>query len=314
MTNDRYSRYGYYFVIPFFVAFALFWIYPMVSTFVTSLTDEDFTRMGRNFIGFKNYVDELTRVGFWRSFLNTWIIWLPNIILQIGSALFLAVVLTNRQLKIKAAGAFRAIYFFPNLVTIASIAILAYAVLDWQAGVLNQIVFGTAEGATERYIFWLNDPIATRIIVSLIQTWMWFGYTMILFMAGIQSISPSLFEAAIVDGAGPVKTFRMVTLPLLRPVMVYVVITSLIGGMNIFDLPWILTRGRGGPELSLTTIVVYLYNRAFRFYQLGSGASVSYLLLLLTGIFSAFYLRMIGFGREDAESPNRIKRKGGRRA
>ncbi len=308
MANDRYSRYGYYFVIPFFIAFILFWIYPMVSTFVTSLTDEDFTKMGRTFVGFRNYVDELTRVGFWRSFLNTWIIWLPNIILQIGSALFLAVVLTSRQLRIRGEGAFRAVFFFPNLVTVASIAVLAYAVLDWQSGVLNQIVFGTDKGAADRYIFWLNDPVATRIIVALIQTWMWFGYTMILFMAGIQSISPSLFEAAVVDGAGPVKVFRMVTLPLLRPVMVYVIVTSLIGGMNIFDLPWILTRGRGGPDLSLTTIVVYLYNRAFRFYQLGSGASVSYLLLLLTAIFSAIYLRIVGFGREDEARPRRKQR------
>ncbi len=308
MANDRYSRYGYYFVIPFFIAFILFWIYPMVSTFVTSLTDEDFTKMGRTFVGFRNYVDELTRVGFWRSFLNTWIIWLPNIILQIGSALFLAVILTSRQLRIRGEGAFRAVFFFPNLVTVASIAVLAYAVLDWQSGVLNQIVFGTDKGAADRYIFWLNDPVATRIIVALIQTWMWFGYTMILFMAGIQSISPSLFEAAVVDGAGPVKVFRMVTLPLLRPVMVYVIVTSLIGGMNIFDLPWILTRGRGGPDLSLTTIVVYLYNRAFRFYQLGSGASVSYLLLLLTAIFSAIYLRIVGFGREDEARPRRKQR------
>ena len=285
----------------------------MVSTLVTSLTDEDFTKMGRTYVGFRNYIDELSRVGFWRSFLNTWIIWLPNIILQMGSALFLAVVLTSEQLKIKGEGGFRAVFFFPNLVTVASIAVLAYAVLDWQSGVLNQIVFGTAEGASENYIFWLNDPIAARIIVALVQTWMWFGYTMILFMAGIQSISPSLFEAAVVDGAGPMKTFRMITLPLLRPVMVYIVITSLIGGMNMFDLPWILTRGRGGPDLSLTTIVVYLYNRAFRFYQLGSGASVSYLLLILTGVFSAIYLRFIGFGREDDVKP-KSARKGVRNA
>lgn len=295
MTAERFGRYGYVFVFPFFVAFAVFWIYPLISTFVTSLTNEDLTRMSRQFIGFQNYADELTRIGFWRSFANTWIIWLPNIVLQLAIALFLAVVLTDRQLNVRFTNGFRAIFFFPNLVTVASIAILAYAVFDWQAGILNQIVFGTAEGASENYIYWLNDPIATRVIVAMIQTWMWFGYTMILFMAGIQSISPSLFEAAAIDGAGSFSAFRTITLPLLGPVMIYVVITSLIGGMNIFDLPWIMTRGRGGPEQSLTTVVVYLFNRAFRFYQLGSGAAVSYLLLILTAGFSVIYLRVAGF-------------------
>lgn len=293
------SAYGYLFILPFFLAFILFWLYPAVSSFVTSLTDEDFTRAGRSFVGFQNYLYELTSPGFWRSFLNTWIIWLPNIILQLAVALFLAVILTNVQIRIRGLGMFRAIYFFPNLVTVASIAILAYAVLDWQNGVLNQIVFGTSEGAKESYIFWLNNPIASRIIVSIIQTWMWFGYTMILFIAGIQAIPASLFEAAVVDGANSTKVFRQITLPLLKPVMIYVVITSLIGGMNMFDLPWIITRGRGGPDLSLTTTVVYLFNRAFRFYQLGAGAAVSYLLLIFTAGFSFIYLRFIGFGKEN---------------
>ncbi len=299
MTERKYARYGYLFILPFFMAFTVFWLYPVISTFVTSLTNEDFTRAGRSFVGLSNYAAEVVSPGFWRSFLNTWIIWLPNIVLQLSIALFLAVILTNVQLRIKKAGVFRAIFFFPNLVTVASIAILVYAVLDWQNGVLNQVIFGTAPGAQERYIFWLNSPIASRIVVSLVQTWMWFGYTMILFIAGIQSISASLFEAAIVDGAGPMRTFKSVTLPLLKPVMIYVVITSLIGGLNIFDLPWIITRGRGGADQSLTTIVVYLYNRAFRFYQLGTGAAVSYLLLIFTGAFSFIYLKFIGFGREE---------------
>ncbi len=298
MRKNHYARYGYLFVLPFFAAFTVFWLYPVISTFITSLTDEDFTRAGRSFVGLRNYIYELTHVGFWRSFMNTWIIWIPNIVLQLGVALFLAVILTNIQLRVRAVGLFRAIFFFPNLVTVASIAVLAYAILDWQNGVLNQIVFGTGAGAQDRYIFWLNNPISARIFISLMQTWMWFGYTMILFMAGIQAIPPSLFEAAIVDGASPTRTFRFVTFPLLKPVMIYVVITSLIGGLNIFDLPWIITRGRGGPDLSLTTTVVYLFNRAFRFYQLGAGAAVSYLLLVFTGLFSFVYLRLIGFGKE----------------
>jgi multiple sugar transport system permease protein len=287
------NNYGYVFVLPFFAAFAIFWMYPIINTFITSLTDENFTVAVKSFVGFRNYVEELTRLLFWKSFFNTWIIWLPNITVQILLALLVAVILTNVRTRIRGIGFFRAVFFFPNLVTIASVAILAYAVLDWQNGVLNQLLFGVKEGAVDKYIFWMNDPIATRVTVSIIQTWMWFGYTMILFMAGIQSIPVSFFEAAVVDGANELKIFRAITLPLLKPVMIYVVITSLIGGMNMFDLPWVLTNGAGGPNQSLSTVVVYMYNRAFRWYQLGTGSAVSYLLFVLTGIFSIIYFRLV---------------------
>ncbi len=292
--TSRISRegYGYLFVLPFFLAFAVFWVYPIVNTFVTSLTNEDFTLPDRVFVGFQNYIDELLRPEFWGSLANTFIIWIPNIIAQLSLALFIAVVLTEERLKLRGVGAFRAIFFFPNLVTIASLGILTYAILDWQSGALNQLIFGTGEGASENYIFWLNSPEYSRATVSIVQTWMWFGYTMILFMAGIQTIPQSLFEAAHIDGASRWQNFWKITFPLLSPVMVYIIITSFIGGLNMFDFPWVLTQGRGGPEQSLTTAAVYMYKRAFQWYQLGSGSSVSYILFFFTAIFSAFYLRM----------------------
>jgi multiple sugar transport system permease protein len=295
---EKTDRYGYLFILPFFVVFAIFYFYPIVSTFITSLTDESMTSFEVNFVGFRNYVNELSTPLFWKSFLNTWIIWLPNIILQLGLALLIAVVLTNIQLRIKFVGAFRAIFFFPNLVTVASIAILAYAILDWQNGILNQLVFGTGEGAQDKYIFWINNPHRARFILSIILTWQWFGYTMILFMAGMISIPRTLYEAAYVDGASGWRTFRSITLPLLTPVMIYIVITSLIGGMNIFDLPWIMTQGSGGPNQSMMTTVVYMYNRAFPWYQIGSGSAVAYILFIFTAIFSVIYLRIITRGRE----------------
>lgn len=286
-----YERYGYWFILPFFIAFAIFWVYPVINTFITSLTNEDFTMAEKSFIGLKNYADELTRPAFWRALGNTFIIWIPNIIAQLSIAMFLAVVLTDKRMKIRGVGVFRAVFFFPNLVTIASVAILAYAILDWQRGTLNQILFGTGPEAAEQYIFWLNDPVASRSVVSIVQTWMWFGYTMILFMAGIQTVPQSLFEAAIVDGANKWTTFRRITLPLLTPVMVYVVITSFIGGLNMFDFPWVLSQGRGGAEQSLTTAVVYMYQRSFQWYQLGTGSAISYILFVMAAVFSVFYLK-----------------------
>ncbi len=279
--------------MPFFIAFLMFWIYPVINTFITSLTNEDFTLPTTAFVGIQNYLDELARPIFWKSVANTFIIWIPNIIAQLGIALFLAVILTDKRIGIKGIGVFRAVYFFPNLVTVASIAILAYAVLDWQRGSLNQLIFGTTPEAIENYVYWLNNPVASRTIVSVVQTWMWFGYTMILFMAGIQTIPQSFFEAAVVDGCGSWRMFRHITLPLLAPVMVYVTVTSFIGGLNIFDFPWVLSQGTGGAEQSLTTAVVYMYNRAFRWYQLGTGSAVSYILFFFTVVFSVFYLKFM---------------------
>lgn len=292
------NRYGYLFILPFFIVFALFSLYPILNTFLVSLTNENMTRFEINFVGFQNYIRELSTPLFWRSFLNTWIIWLPNIILQLSFALFIAVLLTNKRMKIRFTGGFRAIYFFPSLVTYASVAILAFTFTDWQNGILNQLIFGTGEAAKENYIFWLNNPYTARFIISIIQTWLWFGNSMILFMAGIISIPDSYFEAATVDGASSWHVFRGITLPLLTPVMIYIGVTSLIGGMNIFDIPWIMTRGSGGPEQSMMTSVMYMYNRAFSWDALGSGSSVSFILFILTAFFSAIYMKIISRGRE----------------
>lgn len=297
----KYDWYGYLFILPFFAMFILFSIYPVINTFITSLTNENMNSQAYNFVGVRNYIEELTGRGslFWKSFLNTWIIWLPNIIAQMSLALFLAVVLTNRRLKIYGMGLFRAVYFFPNLVTVTSIAVLAYAILDWQHGMLNQFLFGTNPGASARYIWWLNDPFRSQMIISVIQTWMWFGYTMILLMAGIQGIPKHIIEAAIVDGASETKLFRFIILPLLKPMLAYVIITSLIGGMNMFDLPWVITEGTGGSGQSLMTMAVYMYSRAFRWGQLGSGSAVSFIMFFFTAIFSIIYLRLFNRNTPD---------------
>ncbi len=292
------NRYGYLFILPFFIVFAVFSLYPILNTFFVSLTNEDMTRFDMDFVGFQNYIRELSTPLFWKSFFNTWIIWLPNIIIQLAMALFLAVLLTNQRLKLKLAGGFRAIYFFPSLVTYASVAILAFTFTDWQSGILNQLLFGTGEAARENYIFWLNDPNTARFIISIIQTWLWFGNSMILFMAGILAIPDSYFEAATVDGASSLNVFKCITFPLLTPVMIYIGITSLIGGMNMFDIPWIMTRGSGGPDQSMMTTVMYMYNRAFSWSAIGSGSSVAFLLFILTAIFSGFYLKFIIRNRE----------------
>ena len=291
------DRWGYVFILPFFIAFAVFTAYPIVNTFWVSLTDETMTTFESNFIFLDNYIAELSQPLFWKAFLVTWIVWLPNIVAQIAIALFLSWALTNHRVKIRGTNAFRAIYFFPNLVPVASIAVLAYALFDWQTGPVNQLLFGTDASAKDHYIWWFNDAHLSQVIVSSIQTWMWFGYTMTMFVAGVLAIPQTLFEAAVIDGASEWQIFTRITLPNLKPIMQYVLITSLIGGMQMFDLPWILTQGSGlapgGVDNSLTTIMVYMYSRAFTWDQnLGGASAVSWLLFIFVAAVSALYLRL----------------------
>ena len=290
------DKWAYLFILPFFVVFAVFTAYPIGNTLWVSLTDETMTTFESHFIGLENYFAELSQPLFWKAFLNTWIIWLPNIVAQLVIGLGLAWILTNKRLKPKGGKLFRAVYFFPNLVTVASIAVLTYALFDWQKGPVNFVLFGTGPEAAKHYIWWFNDPVLSQILVSVIQTWMWFGYTMILFVAGIQAISETYIEAALIDGASEWQIFRHIVLPLLAPMMTYVLITSLIGGMQMFDLPWVLTNGAGnapgGVDNALTTSMVYLYSRAFSWDQnLGGASAVSWLLFLFIAAVSALYLR-----------------------
>ena len=163
--------------------------------------------------------------------------------------------------------------------------------LDWRFGALNHFLLKVGV-FTEPYE-WLQDKMATRVAVSLIQWWQWFGYTMIIFMAGLSAISDELYEAAHIDGASSGQAFFKVTLPLLKPTMLYVMVTSLIGGLQIFDIPRVLTNGRGGPDNALTTMVLYLYNQAFKNFNLGYASALAYALFIMILVFSAISFKII---------------------
>jgi cellobiose transport system permease protein len=291
---------GLLFVLPFFVLFAVFQVYPILFTLFLSFTKFDGV-VDPQWNDFGNYIRFFTVDVFGEDarfslyYLNTWKIWLPNIITQISLALFCAILMTNIRLRIKGVGLFRAIFYFPNLVTAASLAILFSVLTDWQYGALNQLLFGDNKAS---YINWVGaDGFRFQMIVAGIQTWIWFGNTMILIMAGLTSVPQSYYEAAWMDGASAVTTFFKITMPLLQPIMVYIVITSLIGGMQIFDIPYAITTppGAGGIENSMTTATVYTYQRAFGSTKpnFGYAAALSYIQFLLILVFSLLYFRSI---------------------
>ncbi len=277
------DNYGYLFILPFFIVFITFTIYPILLTFYYSFTS--YSGMGSpEFIGLANYSRLITDTYFLQAFFNTMYIWGINFFFQLGIALLLAILFSDIRLNMKGLGFFRALFYLPNLITIASVALLFSILLGWHHGTINHLLLDL--GLISQPINWLNSPTTARWSVALIGAWMWFGHTFIILMAGISGISKDYFEAALIDGANRFQMFTRVTIPLLKPILLYVLITSLIGGLQIFDLPMLITDGTGSPQGSLNTMVLYLYNQAFRFNNYGYAAAVAYGLFVITVIFS----------------------------
>lgn len=276
---------GYFMITPFVVIFLIFGFYPILNTFWLSLTDA--TLMGGgvgNFNGLKNFKIVFKDPYFVQAFLNTWKIWLLNFIPQLGGALLLAVWLTSKKMNIKAVGFWRGIYYLPNLLMPATVSVL-YAQFFSYYGPVNQFLV-RAGFIDEALLFFNSEPFAQGI-TAFIQWWMWFGNTVIIMFAGMSSISLSLYESADMDGANGIQKFTRVTLPLLKPILVYTLVTSLVGGMQMFDIPYMLTNGRGSPNGSIMTLNVLMYAKFTSSKgHIGLAATVGVCIFIVTVILS----------------------------
>lgn len=293
--KERRGKWGLIFCLPFLITFCVFQLYPIIYSFYLSLTAQQNSHEFL-FVGFKNYKDLLTDSVFWKSVANTCKIWLMCFIPQLVAALLLAVLLS--QYKIKGAGFFRAVFYLPNLVTAASVGVLFSALFAWQTGSVNNIL--TTVGLVDEKVNWMGSPAFAQGITSFIQWWMWFGYSSILLTAGIKAIPNDIIEASIVDGANNRQRLFHITLPLLKPTILYVLVTSLIGGMQIFDVPMTLTNGDGEPQKSLMTMVLYLYNMAFKNNDAPYGATISYGLFIIILLFSLIFFKVL-YGKKEEE-------------
>ena len=284
---DRNTK-GYFFILPYFLVMIALQLYPIVFTLGLSFT-KALNMFENEFAGLANYRRLLTNGIFYQSIFNTLWIWLWNYIPQIVFAVLLGVILTSY--KMRGREFLRTVYFLPNLVTAASIGVLFAVILDWKNGALNQILLNM--GILREPFNWPVKPRVMQGAVSFIQWWQWFGYTMIIMMAGLNAISEELYEAAHIDGANRRQAFFRVTLPLLRPTLLYVMITSLIGGFQIFDIPRVITNGRGAPDNALNTMVLYLFNQAFVNFNVGYAAAIAWVLFFLILTFSILSFRLI---------------------
>ena len=298
MRNKKlvdYAKYGYIFSLPFIITFCIFTLYPVIYTLVIGFTDlkgagntewHFLPSVGKNL--FLNFTDVLTSKTFHKAFRNTWIIWIINFIPQIGFALLFTAWFTDRRSKVKGQGIFKILFYMPNIITAATIAILFTKLFGYPKGAVNDILI--AFGRPEAYNFESNEwPV--KLIIAFIQFFQWYGHTMVNLIAGVIGISPEIFEAAEIDGANRVQTFFKVTIPCIRQIMLFVLVTSLIGGLNMFDIPQLYISTRCN-NAGLTTNM-YIRNQAFAgsyMYNRAAAASVILFIVIVALSSILFYI------------------------
>lgn len=281
-----YTKWGYIFLIPFFLVYTIFNLIPLVQTFYYSFFENyrsGLTTIGPNFIGFGNFVKIFSGSGdLFKYAGNTFIMWILGFIPQIVISLLLAAWFTDLNLKLKGQRFFKTVIYLPNLIMASAFSMLFFTIFA-DGGPVNEILIGM--GILDTPFRFFSSVGGTRGLVGLMNFLMWFGNTTILLMAGMMGIDPSLFEAAEVDGAKPFQIFRFITMPLLKPILVYVVITSLIGGIQMFDVPQILTAGDGSPNRSTKTLIMFLNEHLFS-KNYGMAGALSVILFIITAILS----------------------------
>ena len=293
-----YDKYGYLFVAPFFIVFLIFQLYPIFFTFRTSLTDAaGWNKILENdIIGFANFAklfdfgSEVSRY-FWQSIGNTVIMWLCNFIPQIGMALLLASWFTDSRMHLKFQGGFKVMIFMTNIITAATIGMLFYSLFNYPVAPINTLLQNL--GIFNAPVEYFRSTAASRGIVSFIQWWMWYGNTMIIMIAGILGISPSLFEASLVDGCTSRQVFWKITLPLIKPILLYNLVTSLVGGLTMFDIPHLMTQGN--PNYTTNTVARFIYTQAFEApnnFNMASAASVIlFFIIVICSLILSFIMK-----------------------
>ncbi|MFC5648777.1 carbohydrate ABC transporter permease [Paenibacillus solisilvae] len=273
----------YVFISPFFIIFAIFGLFPILFTFVLSFADWDGLKP-IDWVGIHNYVSLFSDPTFVLSLKNTVILILFTLPTQILLALVLAFILHIGL--VRRRDLFQTLLFLPYITTPIAIGMLFSAIFDWKYGLLNAILLKMH--LISEAIPWLQTAMYSKPLLAAILDWKYTGYTMVLLMAGMKTIPKDIYESAAIDGATVFDSFWRITLPLLKNILTFVVITSIVGGFQIFEEPLLLyssgasgDQGFGGPDQSAMTIVMYLYQSAYKFYRWGYAAAIGYVLAII---------------------------------
>jgi len=298
MLMKNRNKYAYFFIIPFFLTYLLFTVYPILYSFYLSFTELDPLGGGPTFIKLANYSRLFSSGYFFQSFINTLVIWIISIVPQLTLAMLLSLLLQAKW--VRGRKIMRSIFYFPNLVTPVTIGVLFGMLFSHPGGAVNNVL--SALHLTNEAIHFENSPILSRMVIGLAICWQNFGYNILFFTAGLNSISSTIYEAAEIDGANAWQKAFKITLPLMRPILIYVMITSIIGGLQMFDVSKMVFTDVPGDRT--TTMVQYMYESAFERWQIGYGASVSYGIFLVIAVISLLSYRVISGNR-----PANVKRR-----
>ena len=293
-----YAKWGYLFIAPFFITYAIFKLYPLFLTVYNSFFENyrsGLKQVGPNFVGLANYIKLFTPdsngvIDIIKYAGNTVVLWLGGAIPQIVIALLLAIFFTSYRLNIKGQQFFKTVIYMPNLIMASAFSMLFYTLFS-NVGPVNQLLMQM--GMAEKPIDFFAIKITVRSLICLMNFLLWFGNTTILLMAGIMGIDQNMFEAANIDGASSTQTFFKVTLPLLTPILVYTIITALIGGLQMFDVPQVLTNGAGTPNRSSMTLIMFLNNYLKTSKNYGMAGAISVIIFIVTGLLSLLVYRSL---------------------
>ncbi|RDV11583.1 sugar ABC transporter permease [Arthrobacter sp. RT-1] len=294
----------YLYIAPFFILFALVGLFPLIYTFVVSLFDWHLLKGQGDFVGLQNFTEVLQDRFFWNSLFNTVSIFLLSAIPQLAVALFLAAMLDQ---NIRARTFWRMSVLLPYIVTPVAVAMIFTNMFGEQYGLINNVLgnFGLDP------VMWKSETLPSHIAIATMVNWRWTGYNALILLAAMQAVPRDLYESAALDGAGAVRRFFSITLPSIRPTMVFVVITSTIGGLQIFTEPRLFDPATaGGSQRQFQTTVLYLWEMAFQRQNFGKASTIAWLLFLIIVLFGVInYLISRRIATADAAKPSRAARK-----
>lgn len=282
--SPRLNRTGWCFVIPSVILIILFVFYPMVQALITSFQ----TGEGNNltFAGIANYKRLLTDTTFRKALFNTLLYLIIQVPIMILLALVISSMLNNKKLKFK--GFFRTAIFLPCVTSLVAYSIV-FKSLFATDGFVNAILMKL--NLIAEPISWITDPVWAKILIILAITWRWTGYNMVFYLSGLQGIDDSIYEAADIDGAGAFEKFKSITLPMLKPIILFTTINSTIGTLQLFDETMNITQG--GPANATITISQYIYNILFKYSpDFGYAAAVSYVIVVMIVVLSFIQMKV----------------------
>lgn len=282
--SPRLNRTGWCFVIPSVILIILFVFYPMVQALITSFQ----TGAGNNltFTGIANYKRLLTDTTFRKALFNTILYLIIQVPIMILLALVISSMLNNKKLKFK--GFFRTAIFLPCVTSLVAYSIV-FKSLFATDGFVNAILMKL--NLIAEPISWITDPVWAKVLIILAITWRWTGYNMVFYLSGLQGIDDSIYEAAAIDGAGAFEKFKSITLPMLKPIILFTTINSTIGTLQLFDEMMNITQG--GPANATITISQYIYNILFKYSpDFGYVAAVSYVIVVMIVVLSFIQMKV----------------------